>query len=159
MKHFRLQIQRQKNNDPLFLFSLYTRPHLFSRVNYAACHSNHIKLRWFTSASWTNTRQVMQKFICAQTLHFVSPPSRRKNNEPAYREGNFTGLIQSQVPAFKSLVMQMTTSSFFSLWYATSGSIIANRLYIFYSTESRWISPLHILSSLHDDFCQVYRGN
>lgn len=35
-----------------------------------------------------------------------------KNNEPAHRAGNFTDLTQSKVPAFKSLVMQMTTSCF-----------------------------------------------
>lgn len=45
MKHFRFQISKNKNNVSLFSVGLNTRPHLFSRVNYAVCHSNQIKLR------------------------------------------------------------------------------------------------------------------
>lgn len=124
MKHFRFQILKNKNNVSLFSVGLNTRPHLFSRVNYAVCHSNQIKLRWFTSASWTNMRQLMQKkYMYLQVLCFWF--LTQENNEPGYRAGNFTDFIQSQVPSFKSLVMQITTLSSSSVWFLSSGSITA----------------------------------
>lgn len=96
-----------------------------------------------------------QKCMCLQTLHYVSLPFTQKNNEPAYRAGSFTDLIQSQVPALKSLVMQMTTSCSFPLWCASSSSIIAKifSIYFFY------FNPVKInfssINILHDDFCLI----
>lgn len=80
--------------------------------------------------------------------------STQKNNEPACWAENFTDLRRSQVPVFKSLVMQMTTLDSCSLWCACSSSIIAK--YIFYfnpikmTFSSAYIkySPWWSLSSL-----------
>lgn len=98
MKHFRLQIHKKNNNESLFLYSLYTRPHLFSRAHYASCHSNQIKLMIHNC--------IMNKHkACDGKIHVLTNTTlcfssfTQKNNEPAYRAGNFTDLIQSQVSA------------------------------------------------------------
>lgn len=134
MKHFR---SRRTNNRSLFL---HARPHPFPRVRYAACHPNPIKLRWFRFSSWTNTRQLMQKHMCTQTRDCVSPPFTQKNNESAYRAGSFTDLVQSQVPALKSLVMQMTTSCSSPLWCASSTTQLQKHSVCFYFSpaERKW---------------------
>lgn len=63
----------------------------------------------------------------------------QKNNESAHRVGNFRDLIQSQVPSFKSLVMQMTTSRSFSLWCTSSSSIIAYIYILFQPCQDEFL--------------------
>lgn len=104
-----------------------------------------------TQGNWCkkNKNKIKYTRMASTTLppHPHPPPLLcAENNEPAYWAGSFIDLGRSQVPALKSLVMQMKTSRSSPLWCASASRIIANSQYvlIFFSplsSTSRRISP------------------
>lgn len=85
-----------------------------TRSNWGDSHLHHEQ---------TRGNRCKKKYMYLQALCFWF--LTQENNEPGYRAGNFTDFIQSQVPSFKSLVMQITTLSSSSVWFLSSGSITA----------------------------------
>lgn len=128
MKRFRLRIQTQKQTtilcsrsacapDPICPPECVMPPVIQTTSNWGDSHFHHEQTKIHALANTT---------LCSSSFFFT-----RKNNEPAYRAGSFTDLVQSQVPALKSPVMQMTTSCSFPLWCASSSSRIAKTFSIF----------------------------
>lgn len=104
MKHFRLWMwEKKRNNDSLFLFILCARPICSPRwimppaiqtgSNRGDSHLHHEQ----TQGKWC------KKNTCAYKHYTLFLLLYTENNEEAYQEGNFTDLIQSQVPTFKSV--------------------------------------------------------
>lgn len=105
-----------------------------------------------TQGNWCKKIKNKKKYTRMASTTLFRPPLLlcAENNEPAYWAGSFTDLGCSQVPALKSLVMQMKTSRSSPLWCASASRVIANSQYVLI-----FLFPSHACQEeflLHQDF-------